>query len=216
MPIALHGFAVSNYYNKVKLVLLEKGLDFTEVYTGTGSTDAQVLAASPLAKIPFMQLEDGRSLCESEAIVEYLEDAFPQVPLLPADPFRRAKVRELVTFIDWHLEMTARQLYGMAFFGQAALSESNQARIRRELEARIRALRQLASFDPYLAGSDFTLADCAGWVSLPLVSMASKAVYGEDLLLAGGLDIKSWMALVGARPSAQKVAADRKAATQKR
>lgn len=216
MTIALHGFAVSNYYNKVKLVLLEKGLDFTEVYTGTGSTDAQVLVASPLAKIPYVQLDNGRSLCESEAIVEYLEDAYPQVPLLPADPFRRAKVRELVTFVDWHLEMTARQLYALAFFGQAALSESNQARIRRDLEARIQALRQLASFGPYLAGAEFTLADCAAWVSLPLVSMATKAVYGEDLLVAGGLDIKPWMALVGARPSAQKVAADRKAATQKR
>jgi glutathione S-transferase len=213
MPLALHGFAVSNYYNKVKLALLEKGVPFEEVHTGTGSTDPAVRAASPLAKIPFLRLEDGRTLCESGVIVEWIESTHPQPALLPADPFEAAKVRELATFVDWHLEMTARQLYGMAFFGQPALSESNQARIRRELEARIAAFRQLAKFSPYVAGDSFTLADCAAWVSLPLVSMATKAVYGEDLLAAGGLDLKPYMALVGSRPSAQKVAADRKAAS---
>ncbi len=213
MTLALHGFAVSNYYNKVKLALLEKGVPFEEVYTATGSTDPAVRAASPLAKIPFVRLEDGRTLCESSVIVEWIEATHPQPALLPADAYEAAKVRELATFVDWHLEMTARQLYGMAFFGQPALSESNLARIRRDLESRIQAFRQLARFSPYIAGEAFTLADCAAWVSLPLVSMATKAAYGEDLLAAGGLDLKPYMALVGSRPSAQKVAADRKAAS---
>ena len=42
--------------------------------------------------------------------------------------------------------------------------------------------------------------------------MATRAIYGEDLLAAGGIDLKSYTRLVGERPSAQKVAADRKAA----
>ena len=48
--LTLCGFPVSNYYNKVKLALLEKGVAFTEETVMTKSTDANVLNASPLAK----------------------------------------------------------------------------------------------------------------------------------------------------------------------
>lgn len=212
--IQLHGFAVSNYYNKVKLALLEKNVPFTEVHQGTRSTDQAVLAASPLAKIPYITTPQG-SLCESQAILEWLEDAFPQPPLMPADPFAAAKVRELTTFIDWHLEMTARQLYGSVFFGAAPLSDGNKARIRQELEKHIAAFKRLAKFSPYVAGERFTQADCSAFNNLPLVGMATKGAYGEDLLLAGGVDYKPYVKLVSERPAAQKVAADRKAAQAK-
>lgn len=212
--IQLHGFAVSNYYNKVKLALLEKNVPFTEVHQGTRSTDEAVLAASPLAKIPYVTTDQG-SLCESQAILEWLEDAFPQPPLMPADPFAAAKVRELTTFIDWHLEMTARQLYGSVFFGAAPLSDANKARIRQELEKNIAAFKRLAKFSPYVAGEQFTQADCSAFNNLPLVGMATKGAYGEDLLLAGGVDYKPYIKLVSERASAQKVAADRKAAQAK-
>ncbi|HWI81321.1 glutathione S-transferase [Ramlibacter sp.] len=212
--IKLHGFAVSNYYNKVKLALLEKGVPFTEVHQGTRSTEEAVLAASPLAKIPFITTGQG-ALCESQPILEWLEDAYPQPPLLPADPFAAAKVRELTIFIDWHLEMTARQLYGAVFFGGTPLSESNKARIRQELEKSIAGFRRLAKFAPYVAGDAFTQADCSAFNNLPLVGMATKAAYGEDLLLAGGVDYKGYVKLVAQRPSAQRVADDRKAAQAK-
>ncbi len=212
--IQLHGFAVSNYYNKVKLALLEKNVPFTEVHQGTRSTDEAVLAASPLAKIPYITTREG-SLCESQAILEWLEDAFAQPPLMPSDPFAAAKVRELTTFIDWHLEMTARQLYGSVFFGAPPLSDANKARIRQELEKNIAAFKRLAKFAPYVAGEQFTQADCSAFNNLPLVGMATKGAYGEDLLLAGGVDYKPYIKLVSERPSAQKVAADRKAAQAK-
>jgi glutathione S-transferase len=48
-----------------------------------------------------------------------------------------------------------------------------------------------------------------------LVGMATKTVYGEDLLLAHGVDYKGYVKFVSERPSAQKVLADRKAATAK-
>lgn len=212
--IQLHGFAVSNYYNKVKLALLEKNVPFTEVHQGTRSADEAVLAASPLAKIPYITTGQG-SLCESQAILEWLEASWPQPPLMPADPFAAAKVRELTTFIDWHLEMTARQLYGSVFFGAAPLSDGNKARIRQELEKNIAAFKRLAKFSPYVAGEQFTQADCSAFNNLPLVGMATKGAYGEDLLLAGGVDYKPYVKLVSERASAQKVAADRKAAQAK-
>ena len=147
--------------------------------------------------------------------MDYLEDAYPQVSLMPADPYAKAKVRELCTFIDWHLEIVVRELYGQAFFGGAAVSDSAKARVRAQLERNITAFKQLAKFSPFVAGSSFTQADCSAYVSLPLVGMATKIVYGEDLLLAAGVDYQADLKTVGERPSAQKVAADRKAATVK-
>lgn len=207
--LKLCGFSVSNYYNKVKLVLLEKGIPFEEQLVMTGSNDEAVLCDSPLAKVPFLRTEQG-SLCESQVIVDYLEAAYPEPALLPADAFEAAKVRELCTFIDLHLELVARELYGQAFFG-GTVDEATKDRVKKRLAKNIPGFKRLARFGPYLAGDRFTLADCAGWVSLPLVAMASKSVLGEDMLAAAGIDWKAYVALVGQRPSAQKVAADRKA-----
>ena len=214
MSITLCGFPVSNYYNKVKLALLEKGVAFNEEVVMTKSADPAVLAASPLAKIPFIRTPQG-GLCESQAIVEYIEAAYPQPALLPTDAFAAAKVRELCTFIDLHLELVARDLYGQAFFG-GTVSEKAQVRVKEQLQKNIPAFMKLAKFSPMVAGGDqFTLADCAAWVNLPLVGMATKAVFGEDMLLAMGCDYKPYIKMIGERPSAQKVAADRKAATAK-
>lgn len=212
--LTLCGFPISNYYNKVKMALIEKGVPFNEEVVMTKSTDEAVLSASPLAKIPFVRTEHG-GICESQAIMDYIEATWPTPPLMPADAFGRAKVHELITFIDWHLEIAARQLYGQAFFGGAALSDESKAETRKQLVKNIAAFKRLAKFSPYIAGDSFSQADCAAFVSLPLVGRASQAVYGEDLLLAGGVDYKAYMKLVGERPSAQKVLADRKAATAK-
>jgi len=207
--IVLCGFAVSNYFNKVKLVLLEKGIPFSEERTFTGSTDEAVLAASPLGKIPFLRTPQG-TLCESQVIVDWIEAAHPQPALLPADAFAAAKVRELCAFVDLHLELVARELYGQAFFG-GTVSDATQARVRKQLERNIPAFKRLAQFSPYAAGDTFTLADCSAWVSLPVVGMATKAIYGEDLLATHGVDWKPYVKMIGERPSAQKVVADRKA-----
>lgn len=212
-PIALHGFAVSNYYNKVKMALLEKGVDFTEVDTRLPLKDPALRAHSPMGKIPFIVTPQG-ALSESQAIVDWLEQACPEPALLPADPFEAAKVRELTTYIDWHLEICARQLYPSAFFGAPALSDANKDRIHKQLQASIAGFKQLARFAPYVAGEHFTQADLSAFVNLPLVALASRTVYGEDLLEAGGIDHRAYTRFVGERPSAQKVLADRKAATQ--
>ncbi len=207
--ITLCGICISNYYNKVKLALLEKGIPFQEQYVATGSKDDAVLSCSPLGKVPFIRTEQG-ALCESQAILDYLEVLQPEPRLLPADPWAAAKVRELTTFIDLHLELVTRELYGKAFFG-GEISESSAARVRKLLEKNIAAFKRLAKFSPYVAGDHFTQADCSAWVSLPLVAMATRIVYGEDLLAAAGIDWKGYGKLIGERPGAQRVTADRKA-----
>ena len=207
--LVLCGSTISNYYNKVKIALLEKGVAFTEERVNTGSKDEAVLSATPLGKIPFIRTDHG-VLCESQAILDYIEVQYPNPPLLPADPWQAAKVHELVTFIDLHLELVARELYTKAFFG-GELSEANGARIQKLLKKNIAGFVRLAKFSPYVAGATFTQADCAAWASLPLVSMATRAAFGEDLLAAAGIDWKPYSRLINERASAQKVVADRKA-----
>ena len=209
--ITLCGMPISNYYNKVKLALLEKNIPFNEELVMTKSQDPSVLAASPLGKIPFIRTPQG-GLCESQAILEYLEAAHPSPALMPADPYQAAKVRELITYIDLHLELVARDLYNQAFFG-GTVSDSSKERVKTALVKNIAAFKSLAKFTPFVAGDTFTQADCAAYVSLPLVGMATKAVYGEDMLTAAGVDYKTYAKMIGERPSAQRVMADRKASS---
>jgi glutathione S-transferase len=206
--LKLYGFALSNYYNKVKLALLEKGVPFEEVLTPMGG-GPQAAIASPLHKVPYIETEHG-FLCESQVIVDYIEARWPTPALIPADPWAAAKVREVITYCDLHVELCARQLYVQAFFG-GTLPEKFIERVKADLIRHIAAFKQLAVFGPYAAGDTFTMADCAVYVSLPLAALASKIVCGEDLVAAAGIDWKAYVKLIEARPAAQQVAADRKA-----
>ena len=211
--ITLCGLTLSNYYNKVKLVLLEKGLPFAEEPLRTGSKDEAVLNATPLAKIPYLRLVDAagqtHTLCESQVIVDYLEAAHPQPALLPADAMAAAQVRQLCVFMELYVELVARDLYGQAFFG-ATVSEGTQERVKSRLAKNIPALQRLAKFAPYAAGDSFTLADAAAFSTLPTVAQATKAVLGEDMIAAAGIDWKAYLRMLGERPSVQRINADRK------
>lgn len=204
--LTLCGFSASNYYNKVKLVLLEKGLPFVEELAWVGETDR---SASPLGKVPYLRTPQG-ALCESAVITDYLESAHPSPALIPADPFAAAKVRELITFLELHLELVARNLYPQAFFG-GSVSEAAREKVGAQLEKNIAAFGQLAQFSPYVAGEQFTLADCAAIVHLPLVSSATKIIYGRDYL--ADLPVREYLARMAERPHVQRVNADRKTNT---
>lgn len=202
--LKLCGFAASNYYNKVKLVLLEKDVPFEECVT-LGTPKTEILPKSPLGKVPYLETEDG-TLAESQVLVNYIEARYPQPALLPADPFRAAKVQELIMFMELHLELVVRELYGEAFFG-GAVSDSAKERVRKQLVKNIAAFAQLAKFSPYVAGDEFTLADCVAVCHLPLAISATKKIYGEDLLAA--LPVKDYLKRMGERPAVAKINADR-------
>jgi glutathione S-transferase len=205
--LTLCGFAASNYYNKVKIALLEKGVAFEEELVWVGQSDP---SASPLGKIPYLKTEQG-SLCESTVMLEYIEASYPNTPLLPADPFAAAKVREVLRFIELHLELVARNLYAEAFFG-GKVSDSAKEKIEEQLTKNSAAFASLARFSPFVAGDTFSLADCAAIVHLPLVSSASKIIFGKDCL--ADLPVRDYLKQVGERPTVQKVNADRKANTE--
>lgn len=206
MP-TLCGFAASNYYNKVKLALLEKGVAFDEELAWLGETDP---ASSPLGKVPYLKTEHG-PISESTVLLEYIEDAYPAVPLLPADAYGAAKVRELVRYLELHLELVARNLYPEAFFG-GKVSDSAKEKVGQQLEKNIAAFARLAKFSPFIAGDSFTLADCAAAVHLPLISGATRIIFGRDYL--ADLPVRDYLKRLGDRPAVQRVNADRKTSTE--
>jgi glutathione S-transferase len=206
--IKLYGFSLSNYYNKVKFILLEKGVAFEEVPMRPGAA-ASADGKSPLGKVPFIETEHG-FLSESQVIADFLEAQHPEPALMPAGPWQASKVREIITYCDWNVELCARQLYKQAFFG-GKLTPDEIERVRGQLAKHLAAFKDLARFAPYAAGDTFTQADCAVYVSLPLAALASKLVIGEDLVAAAGIDWKGYVQLIEQRPAAQRIAADHKA-----
>ncbi len=206
--IKLCGFALSNYYSKVKFALLEHEIPFEEVFV-MPSQDETVCAHSPLGKVPYLQTEHG-DLCESQAILEYLAASFPDKAIFSRDPWQAAKERELIMFVDVHLELTARNLYKQAFFG-GTVTDATKGRVEKLLTHHIRGFKRLAKFAPYLRGDALCVADFSGFTHLPLVGLATQLIYGRDFLLDAGIDWKSYVKTINARPAAQRVTAERKA-----
>ena len=205
--LTLCGFSASNYYNKVKLALLEKGVAFDEELAWLGETDPH---ASPLGKVPYFKTDAG-PISESTVMLEYLEAQYPTTALLPTNPFQAAKARELVRYIELHLELVARNLYPEAFFG-GKVSDSAKEKVGQQLEKNVAAFAKLARFEPFIGGDTFTLADCAAAVHLPLISGATKIVYGRDFLAE--LPVRDYLKRVGARPSVVQINSDRKTNTE--
>jgi glutathione S-transferase len=210
MTLKLCGFSASNYYNKIKLQLLEKDVPFEEELVWVGHSEAALLQRSPLGKVPFLDTPEG-PISESMACAEYIEAVFPQNPLLPSDPYAAAKVRELIIYSELHLELVARQLYPEAFFG-GKVSNGTKERTYKLLVKGVAGFAKLARFAPYIAGSELTLADCAAVAHLPLVASVSKLIYGEDVLAA--LPLKDYLRSMNERATVQKVNTDRKANTE--
>jgi glutathione S-transferase len=208
--IRLCGFRISNYHNKVRIALLEKGIPFEEDENVKPSQAEEYLAKSPMGKVPYLEV-DGTRLRESGVILEYLEDAYPQKPLLPKDPLERARVRELVTFVELHNELVVRRLYGGLFFG-GSFSEETKAAVEKDIAKGVRALKAVATFAPFIAGKDLTVADCAAFVHLPIVTLVTKLAFGRDFL-EDIPQMKPYLKMLGERPAFAKVNEERKAAS---
>ena len=209
--LRLCGFRISNYHNKVLIALREKGIAFEEDASVHPSQKDDYVSRSVMGKVPYLVV-DGARLIESAVILEYLEDAYPQKPLLPKDPLARAKVRELVTVIELHMELVVRRLYPSVFFGGTA-SDSIKQSVEKDLAKGVRSLKTLAKFSPFIAGPEFSIADCAAAVHLPLVSLSTKLAYGRDALEELP-QMKPYLKMLGERSSVAKVNADRKTATE--
>ena len=113
--IKIYGTTLSNYYSTAKAALVEKGLAFEEVSI-MPSQDPEVLAKSPMGKVPYIEVE-GTTLTETNVIFDYLEDIQPQPALYPSDPWARAKAKEIIRFVELYLDAPARRHVPTVYFG---------------------------------------------------------------------------------------------------
>ncbi len=209
--ITLCGFGVSNYYNKLKLMMLEKGIPFCEELVYPWQREI-VLEHSPLGKIPYLKTEHG-SLSESQAILEYLEESYPDQPMYPEQIITRAKCRELIQHLELNSEWVARRLYKEAFFG-GTVSEETKCEAKLRLTLGLQASARLAQFSPYVFGSQFTAADCVAYVHFVMIELTTEKIFGENILQKMVPKSAEYMQFMNDRPHIQSMMASRAAAME--
>src|SRR5436190_1857812 len=103
---------------RVRLLIYAKGLDVELVEPpgchATTQAKGDYLKINPIGRVPALVLDDGRVLPESEVICEYLEDAYPEPSLRPADPYERARMRLLSRICDFYVVMAMVPLFSLA------------------------------------------------------------------------------------------------------
>ena len=206
--LKLYGFSVSNYYNMIKLALLEKGLPFEEVTFYPAQT-AESLAISPRGKVPVLGV-DGGYINETAIILEYLELTQKGTPLLPSDPFERAQLLAIAKEIELYIELPGRACYGEAFFGMT-LPDAIKEKTQSELLLGFAALGRHGKFAPYVAGDSLSIADLYFLYSVPLACAVGQKLFGIDLL-AEMPQAKALLERLEQNPHVQKIAADKDAA----
>ncbi|VVO27033.1 Glutathione S-transferase [Pseudomonas fluorescens] len=206
--LKLYGFSVSNYYNMVKLALLEKGLPFEEVTFYPAQT-AESLAISPRGKVPVLGVDAG-FINETAIILEYLELTQKGTPLLPSDPFERAQVLAIAKEIELYIELPGRACYGEAFFGMT-LPDAIKEKTKSELLLGFAALGRHGKFAPYVAGDSLSIADLYFLYSVPLACAVGQKLFAIDLL-AEMPQAKALLERLEQNPHVQKIAADKEAA----
>ncbi len=205
----LFQYPYSHNCAKVKIALLEKGLTFeTPTVDSALLRSSAFLAMNPLGKVPV--LEDGAfAIGESEVIVEYLEDRYPNPPLLPQSAEGRARSRWYSRFHDLYLGPQLSTLYFALSDGRAGLPEF-AAEVER-LFALVALLEAHVDPRPYLLGEQFTLADAPYVLSYHFIQILSAA-HGRPLTDAHMPRLARWFAVASLRPSAASVLTAAKAA----
>ncbi|MHC8403317.1 glutathione S-transferase family protein [Pseudomonas sp. MDT1-17] len=206
--LKLYGFSVSNYYNMVKLALLEKGLPFEEVVFYSG-TSPEALAISPRGKVPVLGVEQG-FVNETSVILEYLEQSQKGTPLLPSDPFERSQVLALAKEIELYIELPGRACYAEAFFGMT-VPEAIKDKTKAELLLGFASLGRHGKFAPYVAGDSLSIADLYFLYSVPLACAVGQKLFGIDLL-AEIPAAKALLERLEQNPHVQRIAKDKEAA----
>jgi len=206
----LFGAPFSNYFNMVRHAILEKGLVCEFVPQRPGQ-EPEFLAKSPMGKIPVLETPQG-FLTETDAILDYLEEAFPDsLRLFPAEPFARARVRQLMKTQELYVETPAHSLIGALFHREVPGHVQQSSRI--DAAKGMAALGRLVRFSPWIAGTEFTCADIFVFYSFTLSNRLMQQIHGLDLLqeIPG---LAEWYERFGARPVAQQVIAEERTAAE--
>jgi len=166
LRVRLFNYWRSSSSYRVRLALAHKGLAYQ--YVPVNLLEGEQLqpahrGRNPSGMVPVLEVEEGgepRWLAQSVAIVEYLEERYPQRPLLPASPLARARVRALVEAVNsglqpLHNSATLNHVKGVLHFEPKAWAEHF-------VQVGLTALEAMArpGAGRFLWGDDFSLADC--------------------------------------------------------
>ncbi len=179
----LYAISVSTYSAKVRIALGVKGLDYEMVPPPGGYSTPEYMAIVPLGTIP--ALKDGDfCMSESDTLIEYLEDKYPEPALLPGTPAERARQRYLGRFHDLWMEPRLRATF--AHVDPSGRDEAFVAETLAAYQVRVDQLEQLIDPQPYMVSAQLGAADCAypatftlSEIMLPL--FGRKARYGAKL-----------------------------------
>lgn len=192
--LKLYDYLPSQNAWKVRLLLNHLGLAYqtipVSIFEGEGRTPA-FLHMNPSGKVPVLELEHGRTLAESNAILAYLADG---TEYLPQDPYLRAKVHQWLSFEQEQVEMTIGSLRYWTM--TVKLSQRDASMVAGKRKA---ALRTLALLDgelatrPFIAGDAYTIAD------MSIFAYASRATEA-GLSLGAYPHSNAWVERVRSQP----------------
>lgn len=199
---------------RVCMFIAEKGLDSIQsiaVDLNAGAHREQdFLSRNPLARVPVLELDDGRFISESRAICTWLEGVYPQPNLMGEGADERAFIEMYDRYVEWYILLPTAQWVRHAHPGLVALENpqfpdfaQNQA-AKRDLG--LAWLEQQLGKYPWVAGERFTIADITAFCAIEF-SRVMKFKPGD----AGYVNIQRWRDELAARPSA--VAGDQTPAT---
>jgi glutathione S-transferase/RNA polymerase-associated protein len=196
--VIVYDHPLSPYGQKVKIALLEKGVDFQAPLPstiGSGETSADFLRVSPRGEVP--ALVDGAvAVFDSTVILEYIEDRWPEPSLLPASAAERARVRMLEDTMDTHFEAITWGLSEIRNFGRASgdLADTMQARGGQQLAAWYGWLEGQLASRQWFNGEGF------GWGDLAVVPFVNGAA-GFGHRPPPGSALSDWLGRTNQRAS---------------
>ena len=197
---------LSPFCRKIRLVLAEKGIEVELVEEAPWEKRMDYLRQNPSGKVPMLKI-DGRTLAESSAIFEYLEEVYPDPPLLPDTPAERAEARRLQAWFDdkFHHEVTVNLLYERVYkrlsrtgYPESALIKQGSRNIKYHLDY----IGWLMEGRRWLAGDKLTIADFAAAAQL------SSLDYVGDVDWTRSQSLKDWYAKIKSRPAFRSLLAD--------
>jgi glutathione S-transferase len=166
----LYQHPLSPYAQKIRIALREKGVPFEAKPLPVSGPDRTMARVNPRVELPALD-DSGVVIFDSTIILEYLEDRFPDPPLLPSGAAERAKVRMIEEVCDTHYEAINWGLGELRFFERApgALGEKLRRRAKEQIRDLHRWLERLLGDATWLNGQQFGWGDLA---AAPYVSMS--------------------------------------------
>lgn len=180
----LIGSNASPYTRKVRVVMLEKKLDYQLVQEDVWAAESTVSQSNPLGKVPCLVMEGGEAVFDSRVIVEYLDTLSPVGKLIPVRGRERAEVKTWEALADGLMDAALLARMEVIFKGRTEAQRSKEWIDRQmgKINAVLIAMSTGLSDKPYCSGIHFSLSDVAvgcalGYLDFRFPDIAWRANY---------------------------------------